>query len=147
MSLQIDNITGLLGKAKKAVSAVGIEIGTFAKENPIITGISLIAPIAGGYAISRITKRKKKTTTKRRKKRKTSKGRSRDRKFISKQKHEVAYQKRRKKLGKKTYGKKYKTRKGKKRVGTIYHTRAGQPYKIMSSGKARFIKKTKRRKG
>ena len=36
---------------------------------------------------------------------------TRDGKFISKEKHEINYQKRRKKLGKKTYGKKYKTEK------------------------------------
>jgi len=32
-------------------------------------------------------------------------------------------------------------RKTKKIVGKIYHTKNGQPYKILASGKARFIKK------
>ena len=32
----------------------------------------------------------------------------------------------------------------KKVVGKIYHTKHGQPYKILPSGKARFIKKTKK---
>ena len=32
-------------------------------------------------------------------------------------------------------------RKTKKIVGKIYHTKNGQPYKILASGKARFVKK------
>jgi len=37
---------------------------------------------------------------------------------------------------------KHKTkRKTKKIVGKIYHTKNGQPYKILASGKARFVKK------
>ncbi|GAG57375.1 unnamed protein product, partial [marine sediment metagenome] len=48
------------------------------------------------------------------------------------QKHEVAYQKRKKKL---------KRSGSKKRVGKTYYTKKGQPYKILRSGKARFIKK------
>jgi len=32
-------------------------------------------------------------------------------------------------------------RKTKKIVGEIYHTKNGQPYKILASGKARFVKK------
>jgi len=74
---------------------------------------------------------------------KTKKGRSRDRKFISKQKHEVAYQRRRRRKGKKTYGKRYKTKhskKSRKRRG-VHYTKNGQPYKILKSGKARFIKR------
>lgn len=30
---------------------------------------------------------------------------------------------------------------GKKRIGKIYRTRTGQPYKILSNGRARFIKR------
>ena len=37
---------------------------------------------------------------------------------------------------------KHKTkRKTKKIVGETYHTKNGQPYKILASGKARFVKK------
>jgi len=37
---------------------------------------------------------------------------------------------------------KHKTkRKTKKIVGKIYHTKNGQPYKILASGKARFVKR------
>ena len=32
-------------------------------------------------------------------------------------------------------------RKTKKIVGKIYHTKNGQPYKILASGKARFVKR------
>jgi len=32
-------------------------------------------------------------------------------------------------------------RKTKKTVGKIYHTKNGQPYKILASGKARFVKR------
>ncbi|MBA7684112.1 hypothetical protein ES703_92502 [subsurface metagenome] len=90
-----------------------------------------------GTAPTIVAKRRKKAKARVR----TKKGRARDWRFISKQKHEKAYQKRRKKLGKKTYGRKYKT---KKRAG-IHYTKKGQPYKILASGKARFIKKSKGR--
>jgi len=32
-------------------------------------------------------------------------------------------------------------RKTKKTIGKIYHTKNGQPYKILASGKARFVKR------
>jgi len=37
--------------------------------------------------------------------------------------------------------KKLPNRKTKKIVGKIYYTKKGQPYKILASGKARFVKK------
>jgi len=67
--------------------------------------------VGSGVAISRAKSSKKKKTGSKYKRKTT--GRARDRRFISKQKHEVAYQRRRKKQGKKTYGKHYKKRSSK----------------------------------
>ncbi len=109
-------------------NAVSNNIGTVA------AGVGVVALGAGlaGIAIAG-SKRKKKARTKR--------GLSRDRKFVSKQKHE----RRRKR---KTKGKRYKSRrtisKKTNRRGVKY-TKNGQPYIILKSGKARFIK-GKRRK-
>lgn len=69
----------------------------------------------------------------RRKIKHTKRGWAQDRRLRSNQKWEVAYQ-RRKRRGK-------HNSKRKKRVGKIYYTKKGQPYKILASGKARFVKK------
>lgn len=95
------------------------------------------AGVLGTTAISRSTKTKRKSSSKRKRK----KGRSRDWRYASKQKHEVAYRRRRRKLGKKSYQKYYK----KKRGRVHYARKTGQPYIILASGKAKFIK-GKRRK-
>lgn len=122
-----------------------------ALENPIVAatagGVSgLAVGIGAAAAVSavkkRTTRRKKKST-----KKKTSRGRRRDRMFKSKQKHERKYKRKRKY---KVYGRKgYITPKGKrtkKRPGKVYYTKNGQPYKIMASGKARFIKGKRRKR-
>jgi len=75
----------------------------------------------------------------RKKKRKTT-GRSRDRRFISRQKHERAYVKKHGSRGRK----RYKSRKRSNSRRGIRYTKNGQPYKILASGKARFIKRRKR---
>lgn len=74
-------------------------------------------------------------------KKKTSRGRKRDRKFISKQKHERRYKR-------KTKGKRYKSKKRKSstRSKGVKYTKNGQPYIILSSGKAKFIKGKRRAK-
>lgn len=106
--------------------------------------------IGGGIAVA--ATRKKSTKRKKSSKKKTSKGRSRDRKFISKQKHEI---RRKRKVAGKIYKKKGKffSRKplrkanGKKKSRRgIHYTKNGQPYKIMANGRARFIKKRKGRR-
>ena len=56
----------------------------------------------------------------------TKRGLKQDRARRSKQKWEVAYQRRKRKM---------KSKKG------IHYTKNGQPYKIMSNGRARFIKR------
>jgi hypothetical protein len=68
-------------------------------------------------------------------------GRARDRRFKSKQKHEQRYKRKRKY---KVYGKKGyinpKKSKSSSRKG-VHYTKKGQPYILLRSGKARFIKK------
>ena len=114
-------------------------------ENPLVAlagGVVLGAGITAG--VSAIVKRRKKSSKKKKKfkshRRKkssrkhkrithTSRGWKQDRKRRSKQKWEVAYQKRKKN--------KSSSRKG------IHYTKNGQPYKILSNGRARFIKKRK----
>ena len=123
---------------------IGDNVKTFISEKPITTAIIGSSVIGvgtlGAFAVAK-TRKKRKAKTKR--------GRARDRKFISKQKSEQAYVRRKRKAGKKITRKSYKTKSTKttkKRVGKLYYTKKGQPYKIMASGKARFVKKTKGRK-
>lgn len=122
---------------------IGTNTSSLSELNPFITGISaftggaLLGGLAGYYI------GKKKRTSKSRSKRKRSSGNrnrtskrkrnlSRDRKFISKQKHEQRYKKYRK-----TPGKVYRTRKSK-----IKYTKNGQPYIILKNGRAKFIKRS-----
>lgn len=87
----------------------------------IATGIGIGTLIGSS---SKGSKRRKITHTKR--------GWKQDRKRFNKsQKWEVAYRKRKKKK----HSKKSRSKKG------IHYTKNGQPYKIMSNGRARFIKK------
>ena len=128
---------------------IGEDVKQFITEKPIESalvgvGIGGVLGVGTGLVLGSNgkTTTKKKTTRKR-----TKRGRSRDRKFISRQKHEI--RRRRKRKPAKIYKRKgkYWSRKplrranGKKRVGKTYYTKKGQPYKIMASGKARFIKK------
>jgi len=130
---------------QSALMNIGEDVKTFISEKPITSiavGAGVVgAGVAGAVAIG---KSRKKTKSKTR----TKKGRSRDRKYISKQKHE---RKRVRKRGAKIYKRKGKwlsrtkrapsNKKTKKRTGKIYYTKKGQPYKILASGKARFVKK------
>ena len=135
------NFQGLQGQ----LLAIGEDVKTFITEKPLATvGVGAgLAAATGGVIITAVTRKRKKTT---RRKARTKKGRSRDRKFRSKQKHELAYVRRKRKAGKKITRPRYKTKKSKKRSGKIYYTKKGQPYKILRSGKARFIKKSKGRR-
>lgn len=119
----------------------------FVEEHPVGTAVGVGAAVVGGAVVGAALV----GAASKRRSSKTSKGRKRDRLFISKQKHERRKRKRAgkiykrkglwysrtKKAGRKS--KKMKTKKG------IHYTKNGQPYKILASGKARFIKKTKRR--
>lgn len=117
----IDNAIGL---AKENVGLTAIGAG--------VVGIG--AGLGAAALIGSATKKKTRKSSSRRKRIKhTKRGLAQDRKRRSKQKWEVAYQKR-----------KRKHHSSKRRKG-IHYTKKGQPYIIMASGKARFVKKTKRR--
>ena len=109
-----------------------------AKENVGLTALGAgLVGVGAGVGIAALvggkTKKKaRKSRSKRGRITHTKRGWKQDRKRKSKQKWEVAYQKHKKKHH------------SKKRKG-VHYTKKGQPYIIMSSGKARFIKKTKRR--
>lgn len=103
--------------------------------NPIKTAgvVALGAGAAGvgtGLLLSSITgkKTKKKRSKTRKKIRHTKRGWAQDRKRKSKQKWEIAYQRRKK-------------RKSKRSKRGVHYTKHGQPYKIMPNGRARFIKR------
>lgn len=113
-----------------------------AKEHPVATAIGGgVAALGSGVAIasvigSKTKKKTRKSSTKRRRITHTKRGWKQDRKRRSKQKWEVAYQKRKRK----------KKSKPSKRRGRIHYAKkTGQPYIILASGKAKFIK-GKRRK-
>lgn len=125
---------------------VGATILNAITENPVksaIIGGTALAGTAGIVAVGATVARKKK-------KAKTKRGRSRDRKFISREKHERAYQRRRKRKGKKTTGKYYKTKNKKttkKRGRKVYYAKkTGQPYILLRNGQARFIKGKRRKR-
>jgi len=110
------------------------DIGSFISQNPIGTALGIGAGVVGaglvGAALIGSSRKKK-----------TSKGRARDRKFVSREKHERRYKR-------KTPGKRYKSKKRKSSTGRkgVKYTKNGQPYIIMASGKARFIKGKRRAK-
>jgi len=117
-----------------ALNTLQNDVGTFIKENPLAVGIGAGALALGAGAVVAGVILSNKGTKTGRKIKHTKRGWKQDRKRRSKQKWEVAYQKRKRK------GKKSKSRKG------LHYTKKGQPYRILASGKARFVKKTKRRK-
>lgn len=152
---KITKVRGLASDWIQSVkSSAGGGLGTaqeFVRKHPVTSAVSVGGGVLAGVTVTQIMRKrikkrgktKKPTTKKRVVKRKTARAkRSKrswqlDRARISKQKHEVAYQKRKKRLarGKKT----------KKRVGKIYYTKRGQPYKILANGRARFIKGRKKK--
>lgn len=124
------------------LGGIGEDVETFVTEKPLATaaiGAGIVAAGAGVALVAASGKKNKKKTTKR--------GRKRDRIFKSKQKHERRY-KRKKKY--KVYGKKgyIKPKKSNsKRRGKVYYAKkTGQPYILLSSGKAKFIKGKRRKK-
>ena len=128
---------------QSSFGGIASDIRSFVQEKPITTAL-----MAGGASITAggivaVTRKRKKTARKKAKKKRTKKGRKRDYKFRSKQKHELAYVRKKRKAGKKITRPRYKTKKSRR---GIHYTKKGQPYKILANGRARFIKKTKRRK-
>lgn len=106
------------------------------EKNPVTSavgaGVIGAGVVAGAIALSGTSSKKKAKRT-RKKIKHTSRGWKLDRAKKSKQSWEVSYRRRKHKKSAKSR----KNRKG------IHYTKNGQPYKILSSGKARFIKKRK----
>lgn len=135
----------MLEGLQETIGGIGESVSEFISEKPIVASAIGVGVVGAGVGVAVLASNRKK-----RKKKATKKGRSRDRKYISKQKHES---KRVRKKGAKIYKRKGKwlsrtkraptKRTTKKKVGKLYYTKKGQPYKIMASGKARFVKKTK----
>lgn len=116
-------------------------IGETITEHPISTAVLGTAALGGATlgAVSLLKSSSKKRMSK------TKRGRKRDKIFKSKQKHEKRYVRKRRY---KKYGKKgwiYPKKSGKRRGKVYYARKTGQPYIILASGKAKFIK-GKRRK-
>lgn len=116
----------------------------FVQDNalPLAIGGGALALGAGVVTVAALGSKAKSKTRK-------SRGRSRDRKFKSKQKHEQRYKRKRKY---KVYGRKgyiNPKKKTKKKTGSkkIYYARkTGQPYVLLASGKAKFIKGQRRKR-
>ncbi|GAI19039.1 unnamed protein product, partial [marine sediment metagenome] len=101
---------------------VGEDVQTFITEKPLITaGIGVAALGATALGVAAVVKRKKKRAAR------VKRGRSRDRKFISKEKHEQAYIRRKKRLGKKITRPRYKT-KSKKPARLVKGSKAAKAY-------------------
>lgn len=132
------------------MTGIGEDIKEFIVGKPIQTAAIGVGVLGVGALGARLLLARNKKAPKRKRVR-SKVGRRKDWRFASKQKHERAYRKRRKKLGRPSYQKKYKRktiRKGGRNrfIGKIHYTKKGQPYKILANGRARFIKKTKGRK-
>ena len=112
------------------------------KENPVATAIGAgavgvgvgvgVASLIGSSPSKKARKSRKKITH-------TKRGLKQDRKRKSKQPWEIAYRRRKRR------NKINRRRKNKSSSRGLHYTKKGQPYKIMSNGRARFVKKTKRR--
>jgi hypothetical protein len=126
----LTNVKNLIGE--NTAAAVGIGVGSAA-----IIGAGVGAVVASKVRKKRSKKSSSKSSRKKHSRIKhTRRGWKQDRKRRSKQKWEVAYQKRKKK-------KKGSSR----RSGKVYYARkTGQPYILLRSGKAKFIKGKRRKK-
>lgn len=137
----------MLDGLSNVFGSIGEDVKGFVTERPLVAAGIGVGVLGTAGLVAGVIKRK----GARKKRKKTTRGRSRDRKFISKQKHEI--KRKRKKKPAKIYKKKgtflrrkpLKRAGSKKRVGKTYYTKKGQPYKIMASGKARFIKGRRKR--
>jgi len=138
-------IEDITGGVKSGVSSV-LSAGETALAGLSTTSLAVGSAVAGGVigaggtalVASAVSKKKSKSS------RKTSRsGRARDRRFKSKQKHERKYKRKRKYkvYGRKGYinPKRKKSKSNSRRKG-VHYTKKGQPYILLRSGKARFIK-------
>lgn len=128
-------------------TAIG-EVSEFVSEHPIGVALGAVGAgvVAGGLVALASSGSKKKARKKHKKKSRkagkrikhTKRGWRQDKKRRSKQKWEVAYQKRKRKKS---------VTKSRKRNGKVYYARkTGQPYIILASGKAKFIKGKRRKR-
>jgi len=128
----LTNVTNLIGENPLASAATAAGLGA-------VVGVG-----TGALATASLSKKSKKSSSRSRRKRvsrikHTKRGLIQDRKRRSKQKWEVAYQKRKKK--------KHSSKSGKKRGKRIYFAKkTGQPYILKANGQARFIKGKRRKK-
>jgi hypothetical protein len=127
------------------IANVGTKSIQIISANPVGTavGAAIGGAVIGGAVTGLVVSASKKRSKSRSRRKRT--GRSRDRLFKSKQKHERRYKRKRKY---KVYGKRgyISPKKSSKRRGKIHYAKkTGQPYIILASGKAKFIK-GKRRK-
>jgi len=121
----LTTIQGMIGDAGASINEfIGDNKTTIAGVGGGLAGVALGA--TAGVAISNYKSTKRKKASYKTKRKRTAK--SRDRRFISKQRHEQAYQRRRKKLGKKTYGKVYKKRKTAKKARLVKGSKAAKAY-------------------
>ncbi len=130
-------LDGLQNGITNAVNEIEGVIGN----NPIaaVGGAVAVGALGGAIVGSIVSSKTSNSKTRKRSRKKithTRRGWKQDRARRSKQKWEVAYRKRKAKK-KKSYSRSSK-RKGK------HYTKNGQPYIILASGKARFVKKHKR---
>jgi len=135
---------GALDTLQDGVSTGIGEIVEFVGEHPVGVAIGAVSTVAVGAGIVALGVAASKSKAKK----KTSKGRKRDRIFRSKQKHEQRYKRKRKykKYGHKGWIHPKKRKGSSRRSGKVKYTKNGQPYIILRSGKARFIKRKRRSK-
>ncbi len=135
---------GNIASLTETIGRMSASLNEFISDNRTILGIAgagaagVALGAAGGYLAGKKSSSKKRTSKSRNKRKRNSRGRSRDRKFISKQKHEQSYARRHPKRRK--TGRVYKHSRN-TRNKRVKYTKNGQPYIILKSGKARFIKK------
>jgi ABC-type transport system involved in cytochrome bd biosynthesis fused ATPase/permease subunit len=121
---------------QEGINGISTAVIDFVEAHPVGTAIGAgTAALGTGLVIAAVSRKKSKR--KARKISHTRRGLRQDRKRISKQPWEQAYQRRKRKNRRKKM-KKSRSKKG------IHYTKNGQPYKLMSNGKARFIKRRKR---
>lgn len=104
-----------LSEVRESIGGIGEDVIEFISEKPITSaalGVGILG--ATGIIMAVVKSGKKATTRKRQTSIKTKRGRSRDRKFRSKQKHELRYVKRKRKAGKRITRPRYKTKSNKK---------------------------------
>lgn len=122
---------GIVGAVQQVEGVLGTPTG--AAVGGAVAGGAIVGTAVALAPRSKTSSRKKSSRSKRRITH-TKRGWKQDRARRSKQKWEVAYQKRKKK---RKSSKKHHA----KRHGRVRYTKKGQPYVILRSGKARFIKK------